>query len=221
MNNLSQLENGILATKKDLEQLEKKQNSKILVISDSHGAAEILLEIVQNFGPQVNAIIFAGDGIFDLFYVIEKAKNHLLAAKWLPPIIAFAKGNNDPSSFLTDSGKKIIVPQKVTLKAGNRTILVSHGHSEGVYYDYSTLEATAQVYGANAAIFGHTHVPTEFSGTTYIMNPGSISSPRHRSFPSFAILEIAQKYITSIFYRIEYKQKLEFTPYHPESFFGF
>ena len=221
MNNLSQLENGILATKKDFDQLEKKQNSKILVITDSHGAAEILLEIVQNFGPQVNAIIFAGDGIFDLFYVIEKAKDHLSSAKWLPPVIAFAKGNNDPSSFLTDSGKKIIVPQKVTLKAGNRTILVSHGHSEGVYYDYSTLEATAQVYGANAAIFGHTHVPTEFSGTTYIMNPGSISSPRHRSFPSFAILEIAQKYITSIFYRIEYKQKLEFTPYHPESFFGF
>ena len=31
MLNLSQLENGILATKKDLEHLEKKENSKILV----------------------------------------------------------------------------------------------------------------------------------------------------------------------------------------------
>lgn len=221
MNNFSQLENGIIASKRDLETLEKNENPKILVLSDSHGAAEILLEIVQNFGPKVDAVIFAGDGIFDVFYVLEKAKKHFSSAKWLPPVIAFAKGNNDPESFLTDSEKQITVPQKVTLKTGNRTILVSHGHSEGVYYDYSTLEATAKIYGANAAIFGHTHVPTEFMGTTYIMNPGSIASPRHRSFPSFAVLEISKKYINSIFYRIEFNQKLEFIPYHPESFYGF
>ena len=221
MNNFSQLENGILAAKKDLEALEKNENSKILVISDSHGDAEIFLEIVKKFGPQVDAIIFAGDGIFDLFYVIEKAEKHFSDAKCLPPVIAFAKGHNDPAGFTTDSGKQIIVPPKVTLKTGNRTILVTHGHSEGVYYDYSTLEATAQTYGANAVIFGHTHVPAEFPGKTYILNPGSISLPRHRSFRSFAVLEISKKYINSIFYRIEYKQELEFIPYHPESFYGF
>ncbi len=221
MNNFSQLENGILATKKDLKTLEKNENSKILVVSDSHGATEIFLEIVKKFGPQADAIIFAGDGIFDLFYVIEKAKKYFSSAKWLPPVIAFAKGNNDPSSFTTDSGKQIIVPQKVVLKSCGRTILVTHGHSESVYYDYSTLQATAQTFNANAAIFGHTHVPTEFMGKTYIMNPGSISLPRHRSFPSFAILELSAKYINSIFYRIEYKPELEFIPYHPESFYGF
>lgn len=221
MNNFSQLENGILATKNDLEAFEKKENSKILVISDSHGSVALLSEIIQKFGPQVNAIIFAGDGIFDLFDVIEKSKKHLSSSKWIPPVIAFAKGNNDPASFTTDSEKQITVPQKVTLKTGNRKILVTHGHQEGVYYDYSTLEATAQVYGANTIIFGHTHVPAEFMGKTYIMNPGSISLPRHRSFPSFSILEISAKYITSIFYRIEYNQELKFIPYHPEPFYGF
>lgn len=221
MSNFSQLENGILAAKKDLESLEKNENSKILVVSDSHGDAELFLEIVKKFGQQVNAIIFAGDGVFDLFYVIEKAKKHFSSAKCLPPVIAFAKGNNDPAGFTTDSGEQIIVPPKVTLKTGNRTILVTHGHSEGVYYDYSTLEATAQTYSANAVIFGHTHVPAEFMGKTYIMNPGSISLPRHRSLPSFAILEISTKYINSIFYRIEFKHELEFIPYHPESFYGF
>lgn len=218
---ISQLENGILATKKDFEEFSKKENSKILVVSDSHGAAELLLSILQQFGPQVDALVFAGDGIFDIFYAIEKAKKHFSSAKWIPPVIAFAKGNNDPSSCETEFSKKIIVPPKVVFKAGAKKILVSHGNSEGVYYGHSALEAAAQKYGANAAIFGHTHVPAEIMGTTYILNPGSISLPRHRSFQSFAVLEIFGKNMTSIFYKIENKMKYEFTPYHPESFYGF
>ena len=78
---ISQLENGILATKKDFEEFSKKVNSKILVISDSHGAAELLLSILQQFGPQVDALVFAGDGIFDIFYAIEKAKKHFSSEK--------------------------------------------------------------------------------------------------------------------------------------------
>lgn len=221
MHCLSQLENGILATKKDFEEFSKKENSKILVLSDSHGAAELIFSILQKFGPQVDAMVFAGDGIFDILDAIEKAKKHFSTAKCIPPVIAFAKGNNDPSLCETDFLKKITVPAKVIFKAGAKKILVSHGNSEGVYYGFSALETVAQKFGANAAIFGHTHVPAEIMGTTYIMNPGSISLPRHRSFPSFAVLEIFGKNMTSIFYKIENKMNYEFTPYHPESFYGF
>lgn len=220
MNFISQLENGIFASKKDLEKFSKNENAKILVISDSHGAKETFLSIVQTFGAKADALIFAGDGIFDLLFVIEKAKNHFSTASWLPPVIAFAKGNNDPSFCSADFSKDIIVPPKITMQAGKRTILVSHGHSEGVYYDYSAVQATAQVFGADTAIFGHTHVPAELMGTTYIMNPGSISLPRHRSSAGFAMLEITGKNISPIFYRIENGQKPEFIPYHPEQFYG-
>ena len=92
MNFLSQLENGIFASKKDLEKFSKNENAKILVISDSHGAKETFLSIVQTFGSKADALIFAGDGIFDLLFVIEKAKNHFSTASWLPPVIAFVKG---------------------------------------------------------------------------------------------------------------------------------
>mgnify|MGYP002711005321 FL=1 len=108
MNFLSQLENGIFASKKDLEKFSKNENAKILVVSDSHGAKETFLSIVQTFGSKADALIFAGDGIFDLLFVIEKAKNHFSTASWLPPVIAFVKGNNDPSFCSADFSKDII-----------------------------------------------------------------------------------------------------------------
>ncbi len=221
MNCFSQLENGIFATKKDLEILSEKQNANILVLSDSHGAAATLFSIIENFGKKADALIFAGDGIYDLLNVMEKCRANFSEKKLLPPVIGFVKGNNDSFSASTSFEKNIKIPSKIVLKAGNRNILVTHGHSEGVYYDFSTLEATAQVFGANAVIFGHTHVPTEMLSKVYLLNPGSVGYPRHKSPPSFAMLEILGPNINSIFYKIQSEKKLEFIPYFPDPFYGF
>ena len=142
------------------------------------------------------------------------------AAKWLPPVIAFVQGNNDPSFASADFNETITVPSKVLLKAGNRNILVSHGHNESVYYDISTLEQCAATYNANTVLYGHTHVPFEIlTRKAYIMNPGSIGYPRNHSKPGFAILEISEKAVYSIFYKIEFDPDIHFTPYHPEIFY--
>ena len=221
MNELSQLENRLFSTQKDLDALKKNNDIKILVLSDSHGSKDLLLEIIKTFGQKVDALLFSGDGIYDLIYSLEKSKKTIGSAKYLPSVIGFVKGNNDPSTASSTFQKKIIVPSKIILKAGERTILVTHGHNEGVYYDFSNLTAISQAYGANAVIFGHTHVPTEIMGTTYVMNPGSITCPRYKSFKSFAILEITGKNINSVFYKIDENSKNKFIPYFPETFYGF
>lgn len=220
MNCLSQIENGIFADKKELKKLETQKESKILVISDTHGAKEYLTLIIEQFGPNVDAVIFTGDGIYDLIYVMEKGHKYRDAAKWLPPVIAFVRGNNDPSFASADFNETITVPSKVLLKAGNRNILVTHGHNESVYYDISTLEQCAATYNANTVLYGHTHVPFEIlTRKAYIMNPGSIGYPRNHSKPGFAILEISEKAVYSIFYKIEFDPDIHFTPYHPEIFY--
>lgn len=220
MNCLSQIENGIFADKKELKKLETQKESKILVISDTHGAKEYLTLIIEQFGPNVDAVIFTGDGIYDLIYVMEKGHKYRDAAKWLPPVIAFVRGNNDPSFASADFNETITVPSKVLLKAGNRNILVTHGHNESVYYDISTLEQCAATYNANTVLYGHTHVPFEIlTRKAYIMNPGSIGYPRNHSKPGFAILEISEKAVYSIFYKIDFDSDIHFTPYHPEIFY--
>lgn len=223
MNGFSQLENGILASQEALDNLAKKKNSTFLVLSDSHGSPDMLMSIIEKFGAKADGIIFAGDGIYDLISVLEKAHHYHSFGKNIPPVVVFVKGNNDPATASATFEKHLVIPSKVVLTAGCRQILITHGNNEGVYYDYSSLEATAQVYGANAVLFGHTHVPLEFLGTTYLMNPGSVGYPRHQSPASFAILEILGPNINSIFYKIAPGEKPypAFKPYIPEPFYGF
>lgn len=216
MNCLSQLPNGIFATEEQLEALKKKKNAKILVISDSHGDATVVGDIFKKFGPNCDAAVFAGDGIYDLISLMEKAVKYKEPKEWLPPVIAFARGNNDPSSVSSSFCKKIIVPKRVVLEVGVRRILVTHGNDEGVYYSTEPLEASAELDNANAVIYGHTHFPAENMHVIYSMNPGSCSCPRYSSKAGCAVLEVLGRNITSIFYYVDLSGKQEFVPYFPE-----
>ena len=127
MNCLSQLSNGIFATEEQLESLKKKKNAKILVISDSHGDATVVGDIFKKFGPNCDAAVFAGDGIYDLISLMEKAVKYNEPKEWLPPVIAFARGNNDPSSASSSFCRKIIVPKRVILEMKKAYIIpLSH-----------------------------------------------------------------------------------------------
>ncbi len=218
MNSLSQLANGIFATEEQLESLKKKKNAKILVISDSHGDATVVGDIFKKFGPNCDAAVFAGDGIYDLISLMEKAVKYNEPKEWLPPVIAFARGNNDPSSASSSFCRKIIVPKRVILETGVRRILITHGNEEGVYYSTEPLEMAAEEENANAVIYGHTHFPAEHMHVIYSMNPGSCSCPRYGSKPSCAVLEVLGRNITSIFYYVDPAGKQEFVPYFPEHY---
>lgn len=218
MNCLCQLPNGIFATEEQLEVLKKKENCKILVFSDSHGDQYIVRDIFEKFGASCDAAVFAGDGIYDLVRLMEKASAYEEAKRWLPPVIAFVRGNNDPSIISTSFCKKIFVPKRVILEAGCRRILITHGNEEGVYYSTEPLEDSAELENANAVIYGHTHFPVENMHIIYSMNPGSCSCPRFRSKPGCAVLEVLGRDISSIFYCIEADRKTKFVPFFPERF---
>ena len=55
----------IIGSKADLELLEEKKSGRILVLSDSHGDAELVRKIIVNFGIDCDALVFCGDGIYE------------------------------------------------------------------------------------------------------------------------------------------------------------
>ncbi|MCL1877427.1 MAG: metallophosphoesterase family protein, partial [Defluviitaleaceae bacterium] len=73
-------------------------------------------------------------------------------------------------------------------------ILLVHGHMHGVKMGLDRLAYAAKEAGANAAFYGHTHLPVVTNhGGIFIMNPGSPSFPRGGSKASYGIAEISPK----------------------------
>ena len=145
---------------------------KILVMSDSHRSGSNLEKAIESH-PDAKEIIFLGDGedeITNLSYIYTDRRFHIVA------------GNCDWGSML---------PSTLTLHIGGKTIFATHGHLFGVKDGTDRAAKSAKQAGADVLLFGHTHIAfTDYKDGLYIMNPGSISSPRDFSSPSYGILEI-------------------------------
>ena len=93
-------------------------------------------------------------------------------------------GNNDVEELSRH------LPARVTLVAGETTILVTHGHLER---GPSARAAVTRAWSgaADIVIFGHSHQPLreEVNGTTFL-NPGSPTMKRRQTRFSYAILEL-------------------------------
>ncbi|MDR1308201.1 MAG: metallophosphoesterase family protein [Treponema sp.] len=156
----------------------------VLVISDSHGAVPALaaaLDWVRSGARDsvpppaaFTAAIFLGDGAPDLSPASAAAGFTL---PWYR-----VRGNGD----LDFSIPETLVPE---IPGTGRRLFLAHGNRHGVEAGYDTLAAAARAAGAEAALFGHTHVPAwDTRGGIPLLNPGSIGRPRSRSGPSFAVL---------------------------------
>lgn len=229
MNALIQQENNLIGSKTEIENLSKKEEAKILLLSDSHGAKNLVREILIQNAPKVNALAFCGDGSYDIASLFEESFENEQIKNLLPPVIAMVRGNGDSPncivSFDTKTGikdsdfHKLNVPGEILFSVAKKTIFMAHGNKQGVYYGSSYLKDFAQELGANIAFFGHTHIPYESNQNVYLINPGSVGSPRASSPYSFAIVEITQKSVNAIFYKTELKnEKVEFVPYFPENY---
>ena len=74
MNKLSYFQDGIISSVEDVEALAKKKSGKILVFSDTHGMdTDIIEAALDNFGQDVDVLLFCGDGFSDLGEIIQKA----------------------------------------------------------------------------------------------------------------------------------------------------
>ena len=172
--------------------MEKILNKKFLLFSDSHGGISALKNVFDwakdHIPPNdtISAAVCLGDGLADISKAADAAG---FFSDW-----KIVRGNNDymqaPEADVYDF-------------AGSRFFLC-HGHRYGLYGGTHALAAAAKNNNANAALFGHTHVPfyKNSEGIIFI-NPGSVSRPRSRIGATFAVIEcIEGGPLDAIFYGI-------------------
>ena len=139
----------------------------VLVLSDSHGDVEVMARLAEKHRP--DRVLHLGDHFSDMVEL------HLR----FPEIpMEGVRGNCDrPGS-----------PERLRLTLEGVTILMVHGHTQGVKEDLERLYLTALESGASLALFGHTHRPLHTrKGTVELLNPGSVG----RGYPpSYALLRL-------------------------------
>ncbi len=215
---LKQRADGIIGSADAIKALAKKERASLLVLSDSHGRADVFRAIVEKFGERCDALVFCGDGIGDFCSVLEAAGKNKKLAKAFPPVAIFARGNGDYPDFPFGEGE-IKVPLHQFLKVAGMKIMATHGHSEGAYYGLGRMNQVALENQADAVFYGHTHIAkSQEEDCTYFINPGSCSHPRGGQKACLAIVQIPgmQERIQTTFFSVGLSlDGWDFAPYTP------
>lgn len=204
MNSLHQLPSGLFGSLEAVASLEKAPKSRLLVVSDTHGHYDLFEAIVSQFGPECDALLFAGDGMWDVIQYLENAWIDDRLRSALPSVFSFVAGNGDGDEYrisLPESGSDLpgergpdtpvqVLPRQIIRASGSSIVLV-HGHRHSVEFGFDMLVESARAQECSVCVFGHTHVPyaEEFAHIT-LVNPGSPARPRGHSLPGFGILEL-------------------------------
>jgi len=112
----------------------------ILIISDTHGRAERLAEVLRRTGADV--LLFLGDGLRDLGVVDEGVT------------VRAVRGNCDWSAMADAPELRLEI-------FGGVRILMMHGHRYNVKGGIEGALAVAAENEADVLLYGHTHVPLE------------------------------------------------------------
>ena len=140
----------------------------VLVVSDSHGKVDKLIQAVEQVHP--GYVLHLGDCQRDL----EKLRQ---AFPMLP--MEGVPGNCDYGSC--DQPERL-------LEMGGVRIFMLHGHTRNVKSSPMSALYAAKEYGAQVLLFGHTHVPlVDNDGTLLTLNPGAAGDRLH---PTCGILTI-------------------------------
>ena len=150
---------------------------KLLVVSDSHGLRSDLKVILKWAKNQtIDTAIFLGDGVSDIAPAAE-------ASEFYRPWV-IVRGNND---------YEFRIPDTTTLDFGGKRFFLCHGHRLNLRTGFYSLFNAAQKVQADAALFGHTHVPIHKNmNGILLINPGSIGLGRSRAGETFATIECPQ-----------------------------
>lgn len=141
-------------------------------MSDSHGNYRVLEDIYMR-NPDAYMFIHLGDGEREL---------DRLALSYPTLNIMHCAGNCDAAS---------LSPHTDIVMAGGKKLLFTHGHTYQVAYSTDRIVSMARQNGADILLFGHTHCRLNtYEDGLYILNPGSCSSPRDFSRPSYGYIDI-------------------------------
>ncbi|MDN4493598.1 metallophosphoesterase [Ureibacillus aquaedulcis] len=140
---------------------------KLLVMSDTHGDAEVIKR-VREANKNVEAIIHCGDSelAFDHPYLEGVRK---------------VRGNCDEDDRF---------PNEDLFEVEGLKVFVAHGHLLNVKTTIMNLLYRAKEVEAKAAFFGHSHVlGAELVDNMLFVNPGSLLKPRGIAEKSYAVVE--------------------------------
>lgn len=144
--------------------------NRVLILSDSHGLTNELMEIKQRHN--LEHIIHCGDSELSIH------------APELTDSIN-VRGNCDYIEPF---------PEEEMIKIGDLSLFITHGHLYKVKKNLTTLEYKAEEKGANVVCFGHTHVAMANNiGGVLFINPGSIRQPKEITEKTYAIMSFENR----------------------------
>ncbi|USF95713.1 metallophosphoesterase family protein [Latilactobacillus sakei] len=145
---------------------------RLVVVSDSHGDRDILVQLVAHYKDEVVTFLHCGD-------------SELTTTDSLFQQMTVVQGNMDFNGHF---------PEQVVVPVGAQKAFLTHGHLYGVNFDLTRLMLAAQAEGAQLAFYGHTHqLACEMHQGLLVLNPGSISQPRGQFQPlggTYAVVDI-------------------------------
>jgi putative phosphoesterase len=150
------------------------QSPVLLVLADTHGDVDALITVLgwAMESRMADRLVFLGDGIRDL--------NRAAARTGFSAPCTAVRGNGDAENL----------PSSDILEFADHRFFLTHGHLYRVHGGYDTLITSAASMGADAALFGHTHVPLKREARSLLLlNPGSLGRPRSSAGPTFAVVE--------------------------------
>jgi putative phosphoesterase len=144
----------------------------VLVVSDTHGCVKPFAAVLKWAAEQgIARGLFLGDGADDLEPAAQASGT---VFEW-----SAVRGNMDNAG-----------PFFAVVELAGRGLYLAHGNGFDLEFGFEFLAARARDAGAEAALFGHTHVPSfDFFDGLFFLNPGSVGRPRSRAGASFAVLE--------------------------------
>lgn len=145
---------------------------KIIVVSDTHKNFAVLDEVVKK-NLDADLFIHLGDG-----------ENEARDVHNLHPekAMIYVGGNCDYGAH----------KQTHVVTACGYKIFCCHGHAQDVHNGLERLIADAKQNDCRIALYGHTHLyRTEAIDGIYVMNPGSLDSPRNHNKPTYGVIELS------------------------------
>lgn len=132
---------------------------KVLVLSDSHGSSEVMVEIFKQ--DAYRAVVFLGDCVRDSERIYNFAQTPVYRVK----------GNCD---FYD------LTPDELIIELMDKRVLITHGHKFLVKQGLANLKAYAQKNNIDIALFGHTHLQySNYADGLLLANPGSIAGGKY------------------------------------------
>lgn len=133
---------------------------KILVLSDSHSGLSFMRWCVRQVKP--DAIVHLGD-YFEDGQTIAQEFPHL--------VVHQVPGNCDAYRCLPYQ------PTVLSYPVCGVKLYMTHGHRHHVKQNIYALVRDARQAGAQAVLYGHTHIPdVHQEGELWVLNPGTCSS---------------------------------------------